>query len=258
MMTTKIYRAAKGYLTQGVLLPTMQLCSKALITPNSLTEGFPLLPIIGASAAISYLAHRWMTDECSAKTIDKILNTDAGLATDYLEEGFGDEEGERSEAPIEVSVVPAPPMLTAGSPDGVAETVEGVKAKVAEEVTHTKRGVAKLDHARVEVTQHRRVRKGKQMQYMNCIMAEIKGKFGTPSHNEANRKAVQRFANSVMVRHGLRPTHIRQYLPMLVDLSFVPSEREVESMRILGSGASASTRIKYLLDCCVGGHPSQC
>lgn len=232
MITTSFYRAAKGCFTQSILLPSMSLCSKALTAQNVVKESFPVLSVIGTTVALACLAHRWITDEKSAKTIDKILNEDAGLATDYLEEGYGNDEEE--------------------------STVAATEAEEETVVQHTKRGVARLDHTRVDVTQHRRVRTNKHMQYMNCVMSEIKGKFGTPTHNEANRKAVQRFANSLMMRHGLRPTHIRQYLPMLVDLSFVPSESEVESMRVLGSGASASTRIKYLLDCCAGGHPSTC
>jgi len=85
------------------------------------------------------------------------------------------------------------------------------------------------------------------MKYLNCVLTECKNKFGTPTQSEANSKAIMRYANNIMNKHGLRPAHIRKFLPMIVSMTFVPSKEELEALAMLNSVAASSKKIEYLL-----------
>lgn len=230
-MITTITRYVKSAVIPTVLVPLSSACSKVMNTPTGTrnTALFTGVAAIGITAG--YLACKWTNDEKLNRIADKVLNGESGLATDYLEEGYGLDDSFEFDNPLP------------DAPSGPATT---------------QRGVARLDHSRVEVSQHRRIRPNKQMKYLNCIMAEIKNKFGTPMTTEANRKAIMRFANGIMTKHGLRPTHIKQYLPMLVDLAFVPSQDELNAVRMMTSSACSSAKIQYVVNGCLGGFSQSC
>jgi hypothetical protein len=88
----------------------------------------------------------------------------------------------------------------------------------------------------LEIKQHRRIRNGRKGRYARAVLDEVKAKFMTPKMNEANVKAVTRFAERIMSKHGLRPTHRAQILPCIVHLTFVPSQSEMRMEAVLKSG----------------------
>jgi hypothetical protein len=62
--------------------------------------------------------------------------------------------------------------------------------------------------------------------FMMSVVAGVKNTMGTPSRNAANVLVVRRMARQAMELHGLRPTHIAQVLPLIVEAVFVESEIE--------------------------------
>ncbi len=65
--------------------------------------------------------------------------------------------------------------------------------------------------------------------YVSAVVAECKNRFGRPERTTANRLAVRKFALDRMTSHGLRPTHVHQALPMVVELTFCESAAEREA-----------------------------
>jgi hypothetical protein len=61
---------------------------------------------------------------------------------------------------------------------------------------------------------------------MNTVIATVKNTMGTPTHNAANLLVARRLARQIMVAHGMRPTHIAQILPLVVEAVFVESTHE--------------------------------
>lgn len=220
--TSTFFRQSKAWLTQNLLVPTAQnvitLAGQSLKTTNSRTT--LSLGLVAAGAGIFALAKKWRDEEHTFRFIEKINSNDCGLATDHLEDGYG-AVGDQAE-------------IDHHSIDPRIDTESG-------------RNVAKLLHKAVEVASHRRVRAGRGLKYMNCVLAECKSKFGTPAQNEANRKAIQRYAQNIMNKHGLRPSHIRQYLPMVVSMTFVPTQEEMDALAMLNSAAAVSRKVQYLI-----------
>jgi transglutaminase/protease-like cytokinesis protein 3 len=69
----------------------------------------------------------------------------------------------------------------------------------------------------------------KRENYTRCVVMEVKNRFGKPERTQANMLAVRRYALDIMTRHGVRPTHIAQQLPMVVELVFASSAMELEA-----------------------------
>lgn len=158
--------------------------------------------------------------------VDLLLNADCGLATDHLEDG--------------------------GAQLAMDELVFGVQEPTAVSVPRV-RGVAVLDKSSVEVKLHRRVRVGRSMKYMNCVIAECKAKFGVPTRDLSNLKAVNRYAVSIMQSHGLRPSHIRECVAMVVNMVFVPTRAELAGLALLNSSASNTQKVQYFLEMAAAG-----
>lgn len=81
--------------------------------------------------------------------------------------------------------------------------------------------------------------------YMQALVMECKNRFGCPARSAANVLAVRRFLLDAMTKHGVRPTHIAQVLPLCVSLVFIQSDSELlgeevleslEALRRTGSG----------------------
>lgn len=66
-------------------------------------------------------------------------------------------------------------------------------------------------------------------QYMNGVVAQVKITMGTPTYNAANILVARRIARQAMESHGVRPTHIAQILPLVVEAVFVESTHEHEA-----------------------------
>jgi len=233
------------------------------------------------------LARKWRAEGHTFQYLEEVFSTDCGIATDHLEEGYGTIDGDELETrPVKdcgskelgggaenlsagASEAEAPKAEELGKKnrrrkkrgakapeakepetkdDSVPEANDpGAKALGAKEPEDTFRGVAKLSHSPVEVSTHRRVKRGHGMKYLNCVLTECKNKFGTPAQSEANSKAIMRYANNIMSKHGLRPSHVRKFLPMIVSMTFVPSKEELEALAMLNSVAASSKKIEYLL-----------
>lgn len=86
-----------------------------------------------------------------------------------------------------------------------------------------------LDMTPSKLKCHRRIKVGSKRKYERCLVAEIKNRFGTPHHTEANILAVRRYARNVMSAHGLRPTAQETVMSRVVEVVFVPSSLELQS-----------------------------
>jgi len=73
--------------------------------------------------------------------------------------------------------------------------------------------------------------------YAKAVLDECKCKFGTPTPTEANTKAVWLYANRIMERHGVRPTHRIRDLPYIVALTFQPTVEEMTAGMVKGAMA---------------------
>jgi hypothetical protein len=85
----------------------------------------------------------------------------------------------------------------------------------------------------VEVKKHRRIRKPNR--YAAAVVAEIKNRLGCPAKTQANILAVRRMAVNIMERHGVRPTHVRQTVELVVAGVFVPDKHDLRGAKILQS-----------------------
>jgi hypothetical protein len=65
--------------------------------------------------------------------------------------------------------------------------------------------------------------------YANSVVAQVKITMGTPAYNAANVLVARRIARQAMEAHGVRPTHIAQILPLVVEAVFVESTHEHEA-----------------------------
>jgi len=76
---------------------------------------------------------------------------------------------------------------------------------------------------------HRRLPSSKRLRqsYMQCVVAEVKAKVGTPTDTCANRQVCRRIARSLMESHGLRPTRQAAALPLIVECVMTPSDEEM-------------------------------
>nr|WRQ65006.1 tombus P33-like protein [Tolivirales sp.]WRQ65292.1 tombus P33-like protein [Tolivirales sp.] len=121
------------------------------------------------------------------------------------------------------------------------------KEKVIEEVAvitpeaPIKIGDFVLDEEAPKILAHRKVASGMASKYQRAVIAEVRSRFGLVQWNEANKLAVHKFAADIMRRHGVRPTHMEQLLPMIVRMTFVPNEAEVEA-NVVFNGYQARKR----------------
>jgi hypothetical protein len=71
--------------------------------------------------------------------------------------------------------------------------------------------------------------------YMVTVVAEVKNRFGKPVRNAANMLAVRKFALDIMVRHGVRPTHINRMMDVVVGMVFVSNDNELYSEELMST-----------------------
>lgn len=80
--------------------------------------------------------------------------------------------------------------------------------------------------------------------YIYLVAQKCKAYFGCPVETAANRLSVRHFARKVMEEDGHRPTHIARDLPVVVELTFLPSDSEIWANKIRISRAAADQREK--------------
>lgn len=87
----------------------------------------------------------------------------------------------------------------------------------------------------IEVKSHRRLPHAQRGNYVASVVSEIKNKLGCPAANAANLLAVRRMANNIMRNHGVRPTHIRSVIEVIIAGVFVPDEMDLSAAKMLQS-----------------------
>lgn len=92
----------------------------------------------------------------------------------------------------------------------------------------------------IEVKTHRRIRHANP--YARTIVMEIKNRLGCPAPNAANMLAVRRMAINSMERHGVRPSHVRRTVELVVAGVFLPDEHDLRGAKILQSVSMGALR----------------
>lgn len=87
----------------------------------------------------------------------------------------------------------------------------------------------------IELTNHRRVRKGRMGAAKKAALYSAKARFGTCKYTAANRKAVHRYVYNVLNKHGVQESQMCEMIPFVVDAVFVPNKYELESSRMANS-----------------------
>lgn len=234
----------------------------------------PVILIGGVTIALTTIAGAKLIRHLRIKRhLRRYLDDDCGLITDHIEEGYGEHETPalawhekfiaevqeffkpkgvlksqtrstdivvynatvataRGSSPVLLET--GHPNLTPSQPNAIVETMVIPTAQTPCAFT-TIRGAGLLLHEHVEVTTHRRVRRGRRRQFINCVLKETKLRFGTPSKTEANMKAISNYASSIMNKHGMRPSQAMAFLPKVVSLTFIPSKAERLAARLLKS-----------------------
>lgn len=73
---------------------------------------------------------------------------------------------------------------------------------------------------------HRRVKRNKRLPYVHCVYSEVREKFGRMEDSPANHMVVRKFAGDIMRKHGVRPTHCKLLLDIVVKLSFIYTKED--------------------------------
>lgn len=116
------------------------------------------------------------------------------------------------------------------------QRLQKLSAPVEHPSSHS--NVVELDVEKVKVKQHRRVHKHHEMEYARAVLDEVRCKFGVPKRTEANMMAIRRFANGIMCKHGVRPSHCVNLLPYIVHAAFIPTEDDIRASEWLGCNAA--------------------
>lgn len=180
--------------------------SELLLATDSIAED---LTEVGADVRCRWANRLMMDAEQDAQVQRNVFDQeyDALVNELYTAEGAGG-----LAPPVEV-----PPMNAEGG--GIPPHVEVQR-----------RGRVEYSGEALEVKRHRKIRHKKL--YIQAVVAECKNRFGTPLDTTANHLAVRRFALDRMTAHGVRPTHIFQVLPLVVELVFchAPHEEAAEQL----------------------------
>jgi len=87
----------------------------------------------------------------------------------------------------------------------------------------------------VEVKRHRRLPHQHRGDYVASVVSDIKNRLGCPNPTEANKLAVRRMANNICNQHGVRPSHMRVVVEVIIAGVFVPDDADLRSAKILAS-----------------------
>lgn len=87
----------------------------------------------------------------------------------------------------------------------------------------------------IEVAHHRRLPHPKRGDYIACVVSTIKNRMGCPAPNAANKLAVRRMALNICGKHGVRPSHTRVVIEMIVAGVFVPDDADLRAAKVLAS-----------------------
>jgi len=94
----------------------------------------------------------------------------------------------------------------------------------------------------IEVEKHRRLNRRRRGEYIGSVVSDIKNRLGCPTDNAANRLAVRRMANNIMNKHGVRPTHIRSTIEVVISGVFIPDNEDILAAAIDNSLIAATQK----------------
>lgn len=94
----------------------------------------------------------------------------------------------------------------------------------------------------IEVPRHRRLPHPHRGDYVAVVVSEIKNRLGCPAPSAANLLAVRRMANNLMAKHGIRPSHTRASIELIVAGVFVPDDADQAAAEVLASVSVKSLR----------------
>lgn len=94
----------------------------------------------------------------------------------------------------------------------------------------------------VEQTPVWRVTPGNENRFIATVVLAAKVKFGTPKQDKpdiaaSNRLVVRRFCSDLMAERGMRPTHIAQFIDIIVEMVFIPSTKEIVAKQLSATHA---------------------
>jgi hypothetical protein len=131
-----------------------------------------------------------------------------------------------------------PPLVVVAAPEEAATNPEqGAPANAGEAGAGAVAAPVRVKDCspKLEVREARVVDTQRRPLYIRKVLDECKAKFGTPKPTEANTRAVWHFAHRVMKNHGVRPSHIAEMIPYVVQLTFVESEAELRAGIVRGA-----------------------
>lgn len=203
-----------------------------------------ILVTAGALTLASYTAHRIHTQirlERRLALVKEIMAVHDHLAEDMIEVDPGVRALWANQAMAEHTRAVLNALGPVGASVDFDDEEEEVEAEAPTRMTPTsqvpsadevqravmKAGTVVLSQEVREVRNHYTLRS--RNLYVAALVAETKNRFGTPERTSANRLAVRKFALDKMTAHGLRPTHIAQALPLVVELTFCQSDAEMDA-----------------------------
>lgn len=103
-------------------------------------------------------------------------------------------------------------------------------------------GAVKYDTTPMEVKQYRQVRRRRKIQYVTLVAHRIKNRLGLPERRADNERVVRRMAVDDMRGHGVRETHIREAVELVVEAVFTPDHADVRAMLFRNSKVQRESR----------------
>lgn len=91
-------------------------------------------------------------------------------------------------------------------------------------------------------------RKVRMRKLTRNAIALLRLNFGVPSNTEANRMMIRRFVmKHPTIFRGIRPAHLAEWMPRIVNLALTPTESEIAEMEALNPGKSFVNRVASFL-----------
>jgi len=177
---------------------------------------------VAAPIAVGWCIYKMKRDAQRSAHVDELLLNSADLLEEYVENDLISVQSTGEEFTfIEAggfSVGTAPNLVNTQPEDTVV-------------------GPVTYKSPNLEVTDHLVVKN--RTPFMRSLIHEAKNRFGCPARNHANLLAVRKFCLDRMSKANVRPTHVAQLLPTIVELVFVNSDSELEAKELIACWAVA-------------------
>jgi hypothetical protein len=212
--------------------PKVQQDLFAGVVANSNKVGKYAIGVVTLYAAYK-LARIVASGRYSLDARNLVDSEDFGVLAEHLEnDGF-----ERLIAPAACTsiVVYTPPGVVASAAAWMGSVVNTAVDEVAIAAGMFSNKVFHVSNDTVELTHHRRIRKGRLSKARRCALSMAKARFGTPIRNAANQKAVHQFVYNILSKAGVQEGQMCTVIPSVVQLVFIPNRYEVEAHRMYSS-----------------------